>query len=277
MAGREAAGGIHGIKGTAAPAVRACGAWVPRRGPTQGRLVAVWDVARSACCRPGVGPASRPAADPPDDGAARLDGLNDLRGGVAGQRKAGGGGVDLHGAAQSLLRPRRHAAGRQGAAQQVRPAAGGEPAGASQPPSEHTRRAATLEAQPAGKSASGRTKSSRRQGVPAAAPWPSACTSTALSPGSETGAAREEGSWAAHLSASSRITILWQPGGSVTFCCANILILLRTCKTTVGCKGSAQGTMAALQRWCWPLTSAWRRRVQRGHMTRRALPASKHS
>lgn len=33
----------------------------------------------------------------------------------------------------------------------------------------------------------------------------------------------------AHLSASSRITIFWRPGGSVTFCCANILILLRTC------------------------------------------------
>lgn len=32
----------------------------------------------------------------------------------------------------------------------------------------------------------------------------------------------------AHLSASSRMTILWRPGGSVTFFWANILILLRT-------------------------------------------------
>jgi hypothetical protein len=32
----------------------------------------------------------------------------------------------------------------------------------------------------------------------------------------------------AHLSASSRMTILWRPGGSVTFFCANILILFRT-------------------------------------------------
>lgn len=31
-----------------------------------------------------------------------------------------------------------------------------------------------------------------------------------------------------HLSASSRMMILWRPGGSVTFFCANILILLRT-------------------------------------------------
>lgn len=33
-----------------------------------------------------------------------------------------------------------------------------------------------------------------------------------------------------HLSASSRMMIFWRPGGSVTFCCANILILLRTCR-----------------------------------------------
>lgn len=33
---------------------------------------------------------------------------------------------------------------------------------------------------------------------------------------------------AAHLSASSRITILCRPGGSVTLVCANILILFRT-------------------------------------------------
>ncbi len=32
----------------------------------------------------------------------------------------------------------------------------------------------------------------------------------------------------AHLSASSRMMILWRPRGSVTFFCANILILLRT-------------------------------------------------
>lgn len=31
-----------------------------------------------------------------------------------------------------------------------------------------------------------------------------------------------------HLSTSSKIIILWRPGGNVTFCCANILILLRT-------------------------------------------------
>ena len=31
-----------------------------------------------------------------------------------------------------------------------------------------------------------------------------------------------------HLSASSRMTILWRPGGSVTFFWANILILFRT-------------------------------------------------
>ena len=31
-----------------------------------------------------------------------------------------------------------------------------------------------------------------------------------------------------HLSASSKMMILWRPGGRVTFFCANILILLRT-------------------------------------------------
>lgn len=44
-----------------------------------------------------------------EDGAAGLDGLNDLVGGVAGQGEARGPGVDLHDPPQGLLSPVRHA------------------------------------------------------------------------------------------------------------------------------------------------------------------------
>ena len=49
-----------------------------------------------------------------DDGASALDWLDDLGGGVAGQGKAGGCGVELHCAAESLLGARCHAAGEGG-------------------------------------------------------------------------------------------------------------------------------------------------------------------
>ena len=64
-------------------------------------------------CAPTVPAPCLPAS--PHDSAARLDGLNDLGGLVAGQCKPRGGAVDLHGAPQRLLRRRRHAAGQGGA------------------------------------------------------------------------------------------------------------------------------------------------------------------
>ncbi len=45
------------------------------------------------------------------DGAARLQGLDDFIGHVAGEGEAGGGAVDFHGAAQGLLGARGHAVG----------------------------------------------------------------------------------------------------------------------------------------------------------------------
>lgn len=46
-----------------------------------------------------------------EDGAAGLEGLDDLVGGVAGEGEAGGGGVDLHGAPEGLLGAGCHAVG----------------------------------------------------------------------------------------------------------------------------------------------------------------------
>ena len=46
-----------------------------------------------------------------EDGAAGLEGLDDLVGGVAGEGEAGCGGVDLHGAAEGLLGAGGHAVG----------------------------------------------------------------------------------------------------------------------------------------------------------------------
>ena len=43
-----------------------------------------------------------------------------------------------------------------------------------------------------------------------------------------------------YLSASSRMTILCRPAGSVTFFCANILILFRTVSMPLG-KGAVEG------------------------------------
>ncbi len=46
-----------------------------------------------------------------EDGAARLEGLDDLVGLVAGEGEAGGRGVDFHGASEGLLRAGGHAVG----------------------------------------------------------------------------------------------------------------------------------------------------------------------
>ena len=46
-----------------------------------------------------------------ENGAARLEGLDDLVGGIACEGKAGGRGVDFHRAAKSLLSAGRHAVG----------------------------------------------------------------------------------------------------------------------------------------------------------------------
>lgn len=59
---------------------------------------------------------SPPCPAAPDDGAAALYGLDDFGRLVASQREACGGGVDLHGATQCLLRTRSHAVGKRSAA-----------------------------------------------------------------------------------------------------------------------------------------------------------------
>lgn len=160
----------------------------------------------------------------PHDGAARLDGLDDLARLVAGQREARGGAVDLHRAPQRLLRRRRHAAGRRGAV-----GWGGGPRGAAAahachlPPAPAPLRTCEPLARAlqgcAGRPASP-SRHPTRQPAPHAAPTPAP----------------------PRLSASSRTTIFWRPGGSVTFCCANILILLRTWGACVwGAQGEAGG------------------------------------
>lgn len=68
-----------------------------------------------------------------------------------------------------------------------------------------------------------------------------------------------------HLSASSRMTILCLPGGSVVFFCANIFILFRT--TSIPLQSPREQSLSV--RWAW--VSSWRTVQERaGHQMRSA-------